>query len=199
MDSDDYSLIPSSRMRYRAAQQTPPGIDACLLQLASYDTPEFIPKASFLNYCTCSVKIFSRPRINGVPDTINVAEYLYPLKGMYKLNPLLSVWLPIILVDELWFYSILYTVARHLHASQQQRSYERECLYLADVLFQKLRRRLEAKVNGDELTDIDCAAVACLLGVEVSTIEVLCDVCSADKVLSMLSDPEKALHSMHEG
>ena len=97
----------------------------------------------------------------------NVADFMYPLKGLYRLNPLLSIWLPIILVDELWFYCILYTVARHLHASPNVRSYERECTYLADLLLQKLRRRLEINATGEGLTDVDCAAVACLLGVEV--------------------------------
>lgn len=100
-------------------------------------------------------------------DVADVADFMYPLKGLYRLNPLRSVWLPIVLVDELWFYCILYTVARHLHASHQHRSYERECMYLADMLYQKLRRRLEASGSGDGLTDVDCAAVACLLGVEV--------------------------------
>lgn len=149
VDSDDYSLVPSSRVNYNNAQQTLPGVDACLLQLSMYETPDFIPKAHFLNYYVA-----------------NVADYMYPLKGLYKLNPLLSVWLPIILVDELWFYCILYTVARHLHASRHHRSYEKECIYLADLLYQKLRRRLESGADGDGLTDVDCAAVACLLGVE---------------------------------
>ena len=92
---------------------------------------------------------------------------MYPLKGLYRLNPLLSIWLPIILVDELWFDCILYTVARHLHASPNVRSYERECTYVADLLLQKLRRRLEINATGEGLTDVDCAAVAWLLGVEV--------------------------------
>jgi hypothetical protein len=87
---------------------------------------------------------------------------------MYRLNPLMSIWLPIVLVDELWFYCVMYTVARHLHASNQTRSYERESTYLADLLLQKLRKRLETHAAGEGLTDVDCAAVACLLGIEVS-------------------------------
>ena len=51
VENDDYTLIPSSRVNYHAARQTLPGVDACLLHLASYETPDFIPKSSFLNYC----------------------------------------------------------------------------------------------------------------------------------------------------
>jgi predicted nucleic acid-binding protein len=87
---------------------------------------------------------------------------------MYTFNPLRNVWLPIILVDELWFYTILYTVARHLDASSQFRSHEREVSYLADALIKRLRSRLERSSGGVGLTDIDCAAVACLLGIEAS-------------------------------
>jgi hypothetical protein len=89
------------------------------------------------------------------------------LKGRYKLNPLLTVWLPIIMVDELWFYCIMYTVARHLHADPtNNRSYDRACVYLVDIIYRKLQRRLETSTDGEGLTDVDCAAVACLLGIE---------------------------------
>ncbi|KIW08436.1 uncharacterized protein PV09_01339 [Verruconis gallopava] len=126
-----------------------PGADACLLRLTNYDTPSFIPKARYFDFY-----------IN------NIGDLMYPLKGKYLLNPLRSVWLPIVLVDELWFYSILYTVARHLHASPDHGDHERQCLYLADMLFQRLRRRLEMSSDGDGLTDVDCAAVSCLLSIE---------------------------------
>lgn len=86
---------------------------------------------------------------------------------MYTLNPLRNYWLPIILVDELWFYTILYAVARHLDASPQHRSYEREAAFLADALIVRLRNRLQRSGGGEFLTDIDCAAVSCLLGIEV--------------------------------
>jgi hypothetical protein len=148
--SEDYDLVPTSQ-KNPVDNRPAPGIDCPLFRFTSYEVPDFIPKANYLRYYVDKV-----------------GDFLYPLKGMYTLNPLRSIWLPIILVDELWFYTILYTVARHLDASSRHRIHEREVTFLADAVFKRLRKRLELSADGVLLTDIDCAAVSCLLGVEHS-------------------------------
>jgi hypothetical protein len=54
-DMEDYSLIPTARVQ--AAQPAITGIDACLLQLANYEMPAFIPKGIFLNYCMLCTRL----------------------------------------------------------------------------------------------------------------------------------------------
>jgi hypothetical protein len=51
LNNDNLSLMPNSYPDYYAMQQASMSIDPCILQLASYKVPDFIPKDLFLNYC----------------------------------------------------------------------------------------------------------------------------------------------------
>lgn len=91
---------------------------------------------------------------------------MYPLTGMYKVNPLREFWLPLILSDEMWFYTILYSVARHFTAGQMQHN-SSDAAVLASLVIPRLRNCIERNTKGEVPTDIALAAIACMAATEV--------------------------------
>jgi hypothetical protein len=103
-------------------------------------------------------------------DLHGIGNSMFPLMTNLSSNPVRDKWFPIILTDEIWFYTIVYVAAKVLEMENGALHNTQDASRLMNLVLGKLKDSVGRARRGHIPTDTVIGAVSCLVSLEVCQI-----------------------------